>query len=85
MPVHLFIVCILLCFALFITLGFITSFVFFIVFIPPLIIVHADDEKGLVMLFDKLFRASRYDAGIVDNTSFKVIKNTYSNYDITSF
>lgn len=73
-PSKLFLAAFALVIGTFISAGWIAGIVVFLVFIPPLIMVHRKDEKGLVILFDKLKRPNFYSAGAVDEKSLKVIQ-----------
>jgi len=73
-PSQLFIISILLVIAVFIVAGFIPGIVIFFVFIPPLVIVHKKDEKGLYFLIDKCRRPAFYSAGAVETTALKTIE-----------
>ena len=81
-PSKLFISASLLIFAVWVTAGYIPGLFFFLILIPPLIIIHKKDEKGLILIFDKLKRPEFYAAGTVDHQAFKQVKRHNSRFEI---
>lgn len=81
-PSKLFISTSLLVFAVWVSAGYIAGLFFFLILIPPLIIIHKKDDKGLVLIFDKLKRPLFYSAGDVDHQAFKQVKRHNSNFQV---
>lgn len=57
----------------FITIGWLGALIIFFLTIPPLIVLHKDDPKAFVILFDKLRRPDCYVAGGVINKPIKIV------------
>jgi len=73
-PSKLFVVALLFVIFILIFFGWVSSFVVFFIFIPPLIMVHAKDSKGLSFLLDKVLRPQFYSAGEVGSGGFVVVR-----------
>lgn len=56
-----------------VTAGFPVAITFFLIFIPPLIIIHKDDEQALTILLDNLTRPSFYSAGETNDKPLKIL------------
>jgi len=68
-----------------VTAGFVPAVVVFLIVIPPLIIIHKNDEKALSILFDKLKRPDFYSAGGVDDEkALKVLKKRNETFLVKS-
>ncbi|HCV05149.1 MAG: hypothetical protein CMD81_08090 [Gammaproteobacteria bacterium] len=81
-PSKLFIGTSLLVFAVWVTAGYIPGLFFFLILIPPLIIIHKKDDKGLSLIYDKIKRPVFYSAGAVDHQAFKQVKRFNSRFDV---
>lgn len=81
-PSTLFVMAFLFVIAAGVFVSFIASLVLFFVFIPPLILVHAKDEKGLIFLLDKVFRPCFYSAGAVSESGFMLVRKKGDIYTL---
>ena len=75
-PSTLFLVALALTFGAFVSIGWFAAICVFTVIVPPLILVHREDDKGLVILLDKIKRPDFYSSASIDGKSTKVIKQT---------
>lgn len=67
----------------FVSIGVVASIVMFLVFIPPLIIIHKDDELALTFLLDKLRRPSFYTAGgTTEQTAKILIRKSHGTFEV---
>lgn len=72
-PSNLFFLATVLVLFVYFTAGFVAGLTFFLIIIPPLIIIHKDDEQALSILLDNLSRPSFYSAGETNEKTLKIL------------
>ena len=72
-PSKLFLGTVALVVITFVVIGFVASIAIFLIFIPPLIVIHKNDDQALILLFDNLKRPNMYTAGGVNEKKLKIL------------
>lgn len=68
----------------FFSAGWFPALIVFIVSIPPLVVIHKNDDKALLIYFDKLKRPEFYSGSGVNERKVKVLRRKNINYEVIS-
>lgn len=66
----------------FFSAGLFPALIVLLITIPPLIIIHKNDEQALTVLFDKLKRPDFHSAGGVDEKMLKIIRKRREVFEV---
>lgn len=67
----------------FISIGLVASVIIFLIFIPPMIIIHKEDDQALSIRFDNLRRPDFYTAGGTNEKTVKVLtRKSFGSYEV---
>lgn len=81
-PSKLMVLALAFVFVSFFSAGLFPAIIVFLITIPPLIIIHKNDDQALTILFDKLKRPDFHSAGGVDEKMLKVIRKRREVFEI---